>query len=173
MNKDFANCKAFCENGEFRNPFYNKIDSYKYINITFLELEAQYLHFISLTEGMGNIKHLDVHIYNNRSFPFACAYRKLIYKYNISSARYFATHHFTQKYSLYETYRVIISSLLCGHLAKVCKSDNIDYFINRKERFRIDDFIELYCHPDYINNILLDNTESVFGHKKSCWKRIL
>ncbi len=166
LNREFAECPVFCENGEFRHPFYNKYDFLKYVDITYMELEAQFLRFRELTEGRGNEKHLDVHLYNNRSYPFALAYRKLIKNYHIETCRYYGVHHKTIKQTPYEKKRLWLSSLLCGRKANYCKSCNVDYFLTRPEEFVNDDVFELYVHPDYSESVLMDNTESVFGHEK-------
>ena len=110
--------------------------------------------------------HVDVHLYNNRSYPFAVAYRRLIKKYNIQTARYYGVHHKTQEYPLKEKVRLWVSSVLCGHQSYVCKSCTIDYFLSRRSEFKKDKMVELYVHPDYIDGILIDNSESVFGHEK-------
>lgn len=166
LTDEFAQCSVFCENGEFRHPFYNKLDFWKYIDITYRELEAQYLRFRELTDGKGNLLHLDVHLYNNRSYPFAVAYKKLIDKYKIKSARYFGVHHRTQRYPAKEERRLFFSSLLCGKKALVTKSCNVDYYLTRQNEFQLDDLVELYVHPDYVDGVLMDNTESVFGHDR-------
>ncbi len=169
--KDFAECDVFCEDGEFRHPFYYELDFYKYVDLHYRELEAQYLRFKELTEGRGNLNHIDVHIYNNRSYPFASAMFELIKNYNIKTARYFGVHHFTQKFSPCETQRLHLAYLLCGRQAYVCKSCNIDYFLTNIKEFENDNIVELYCHPDYVDGNLLDNSESCFGHTKQKLER--
>ena len=166
LNREFANCNVFCENQEFKHPFYNELDFYKYVEVTYKELEAQYIRFKEITDGQGNLKHIDVHIYNNRSYPFASAMQELIKTYGIKTARYFGVHHLTQQFSDFETQRIKLASLLCGQQAYVCKSCNIDYYLTKHDEFQFDDLVELYCHPDYVNGKLLDNTESCFGHDK-------
>ena len=166
LSSQFADCSVFCENGEFKHPFYNELDFWKYVSVTYTELEAQYLKFKRVTDNAGNLGHLDVHLYNNRSYPFASAFCELIKNYDIKSARYFGVHHFTQKQEPFEENRIKLASMLCGNKACVCKSCNVDYFLTNKDEFVNDDIVELYVHPDYIDGVLMDNTISCFGHEK-------
>lgn len=165
LDPSFAVCEVFCENGEFKHPFYNELDFWKYCEVTYKELSAQYARFKELTAGQANYDHLDVHLYNNRSFPFASAYNELIRNYKISSARYFGVQHYTLEYSDFEAFRIKLASLLCGNEAYLCKSCNIDYYLTRKEEFQNDNIVELYVHPDYIDGILMDKTISCFDHE--------
>lgn len=43
---------------------------------------------------------------------------------------------------------------------------NIDYYLQTKNDYPYSDIIELYVHPDMVNNQLQDNSVSEFGNPK-------
>lgn len=155
----------FCVNGQFKRcP--KRIEYAEYVTIAYKEMEKQFLEFKRLTKGEANYQHIDCHIYCNLNFPVAIAYRKLIRKYNITSARYYGEHH-KQFNSVKEKTKFWILTLLNGKSAQPIKSCKVDYYRTLPDSFCDDEIVELYVHPDYINGVLMDNTVSSFGHKKA------
>lgn len=167
LNSEFLTCSAFCENGEFKQKGaydYAGINSLKYAQLIFLELESQYKKFIELTGNKGNNSHIDFHLYYNLNFLVACAIRKLVKKYNIKTVRYYGEHHhklFGKKMRL-RLFFIKVLSVLKTSPAKSC---NIDFYLSDKESFCKDKYIELYVHPDYVDGELIDNSVSSFGHR--------
>lgn len=103
-------------------------------------------------------------MYCNLLPSVAVAYRDLIRKYHIKSARYYGEHHKKQK-QIKDCLKFRIVKFHSGKEAYVVKSCNVDYYINKKDLFQKDEVIELYVHPDYKDGILIDNSVSVYGHE--------
>lgn len=165
LNSEFLTCSAFCENGEFKQkgPYdFAGRNSLKYAQLIFLELESQYKKFIELTGNKGNNSHIDFHLYYNLNFLVAYAIRKLVKKYNIKTVRYYGEHQklLGKKMNL----RLFLIKLLCVFKTKVAKSSRVDYYLNKKELFKDDEYIELFVHPNYVDGKLIDDTVSIFGN---------
>lgn len=163
LSDEYKN-SIFCSSGEFTSKCH-KMDYLKYCKVVYKELESQYLEFIKATNGKANYNHVDFHFYGNLTPPVAVAYRKLISKYHIKTARYYGEHHKLAK-SIKQKIKLRLADLLSGNKAYAVQSCNIDFYLTQKDTFQFDETIELYVHPDYVNGVLLDNTVSVFGHEK-------
>lgn len=163
LSDEFKESK-FCMNGQFKG-YPKKIEYAEYTTMAYKEMEKQYLEFRKLTKGEANYNHIDCHVYCNLWPPVAAAYKELIRKYGIRSARYYGEHHKNKK-QLKQKLKFRIANFLGGNEAYAVKSCNIDYYITLKDSFQPDETVELYVHPDYINGILIDNTVSIFGHEK-------
>lgn len=153
----------FSVDGEFCIKPYIK-NYLSYSKVVFKELEGQYLFFKRATEGRANYDHIDCHLYCNLLPPVAVAYRDLIRKYHIKSARYYGEHHKKQK-QIKQWLKFHVGSFLSGNEAYVVKACNVDYYITKKKLFQKDEVIELYVHPDYKNGVLIDNSVSYLGHE--------
>ena len=154
----------FCKGGEFASASYYHADFMKYVDVIYQELETQFLTFQELTKGKANYRHLDFHLYMNLSFPVAAAYDRLIKNYGVRSARFFGEHQLEEKEA--KKRRVIHAAeiFLWRHSrAYVVKSSKIEYFLVRREKFKREQMIELFVHPDYRDGVLIDKTNSVFG----------
>lgn len=153
----------FCKNGEFDSCIYVLPDFPRYSGVILRELEAQFLQFRELTGGQANYNRLDVHRWVNLSPPVDLAYRKLIRKYDVASARFFGEHH-KHPNSLKKRvlYSIMISSMN-KQKQYIMKSSRVEFFLLHPEMFTGNDFVELYVHPDYRNGILTDVTTSVYG----------
>ena len=166
LNEEYKKSR-FCKNGEFANVRYYKPDFAKYSDVIFKELETQFLTFVKLTNQQGNYSHVDFHLYLNFSPPVAVAYQKLIRKYHIKTARFFGEHHRVCERATSRKRRLIDSGLIFlmkRNKACVVKSSKIEYYLERQREFERNNMIELYVHPDYRDGILIDKTNSVFGH---------
>ena len=166
LNETYKKSK-YCKNGEFTRYKYGFLDYKNYAAAVFQELETQYLTFKDLTKGQANYQHLDFHHYSNLSIPIAIAYDRLIQKYHISSARFFAAHQPEQKEAIPKR---LMHAMLMRHCRRsdacVVQSSRIEYFLARKEKFENDPVVELFVHLDYRDNVLIDKTQSVFGNEK-------
>lgn len=124
------------------------------------ELEAQYKEFLRITGGAANNKHIDFHLYYNLNFPVAIALNIFTIKYHIRTVRYIGEH-------LKKSKRMKLLWFLGSNpRTKTYSACNIDYYLQTKHNFSYSDIIELYVHPDMVNNQLLDNSVSEFGNPK-------
>lgn len=124
------------------------------------EIEAQYKRFIAITDGKGDIKHIDFHLWYNLTWPVSIALFFFTRRYKIQSVRYFGEH-------LKKSIRCKLYKIISWNPNVIdIPSTNIDYFISRRELFRQYPVIELYCHPNFKNGILLDDSDSYLHHEK-------
>lgn len=155
---------VFCENGMFRtytgipkNPKYvvKCVKVYK-------EIKAQYNKFLEVTDGKGNRSHIDFHLWYNLFWPAAIALNIFTLTHHIKSVRYIGIHHEHHKKKLYR----IIRKFSWNPFVKSYHSSNIDGFLSKPEWFDGFKKFELYCHPDIIEEKVIDNTVSYFGNEK-------
>lgn len=64
--------------------------------------------------------------------------------------------------SKYYVYRILswdprVKSVSCS---------SIDYFLTKYKSIKKDKIFELYCHPNYKDEVLLDDTPSLFQHDR-------
>ena len=165
LNETFKNSK-YCKDGQFVRYNYGCLGYKDYADAAFQELETQYLTFKELTKGQANYQHLDFHHYSNLSIPVAIAYDRLIKKYHIPSARFFAAHQPEEKESVPKH---LMHTLLMRHWrrsdAYVVQSSRIGYFLARKKQFEHDPVVELFVHLTYRDNVLIDKTQPMFGNE--------
>ncbi|MDD6184485.1 MAG: ChbG/HpnK family deacetylase [Bacteroidales bacterium] len=163
LSQKILSNNSFCHQGDFRG--HNDISLNSYVNpflstVIFDELEKQYLQFRALTGGNGNDKHVDFHLWDNYRFPVSVALRKLIEKYNITSYRQQGLHHVKGVKKVFR----IMSAQLCKN--PNCRmnipSSCIDWFLHANVSSSIP-VIEAYVHPDYVSDVLMDNTCPVFS----------
>ena len=178
LSERMKKCSTFCQNGEFREHRNLKTISYYNLFLThiiFDELERQYLLFKELTEGKGNNKHIDFHLWNNYRWPVSLALHRLIKKYTIGSYR---------KDGLHYSLKGLKAKVLCKVANLLCNNDNcitdipschVDFYLNNKNtaRYCNQPIWEVYVHPDYVDGILLDNTHPVFSKTKHPLERHL
>lgn len=152
----------FCKDGMF-SKYKGLPDRFLYIykwRKVYDEIAAQYEYFQKISNGKGNFNHVDFHLWYNLTWPVAVALRFFTRKYKIKSVRYIGVH---QEQKL--KYR-ILKHISHYHKVKSYRSTNIDYYLTDKHIFDNDDIFEIYCHPDYINGIFIDNSTSYFKHKQ-------
>ena len=152
----------FSENGKFKkyrglpqNPRY----FFKWKEV-YDEIEAQYEKFMKLSGGKGDVKHLDCHLWYNLTWPVAYALNKFTRQHGIEYVRYWALHH-NQK-----LLNRLIHAISTNAQTRYIPATNIDYFLSKKELHTQYDTIELYCHPNYKNDVLMDDSPSYIGHKR-------
>ena len=162
LNENYKKSR-FCKDGEFKTYKYYKIDYQKYSGIILEELETQFLTFKELTRSEANYSHIDFHLYANLSLPVNAAYKELIKKYNIKTARFFGEH---EKYMGSWKQRLFKTCLIYNmkrNKACAVKSSKIEFFLMRPEIFKNEAVVELFVHPEYRNGIIIDRTNSVSG----------
>lgn len=160
MKKD----KMFCDNGLFRSysGLPSNLSSIVKSFVVYKELVAQFNKFVEVTNGEGNLRHIDFHLWYNLTLPVSIALNLFTWTHRIKSVRYIGVNKEHSK-------RRFIRLLSWNPFIKSFRSSNIDGFLSKPEWFEKDKTIELYCHPDYMNgnlDILMDNSISYFGHKK-------
>ena len=159
------NDKSFCSKGLFNSytglpnrPF----DVFKWWAV-YKELCAQYNRFRLVTLDKGNLSHVDFHLWYNLTWPVSIALNLFTWTHRIKSVRYIGVH-------LENSRRKIFRILAWNPFVKSFRSSNIDGFLTHPEWFKKDKSFELYCHPDYLDGVLVDNSTSYFGHKKRSMK---
>lgn len=125
------------------------------------ELSAQYNEFIRLTNGKGNCKHVDFHLFYNLNYPVALALNFLLIKNKIRTVRFIGEH-----FILIKPVIILLKFFGKNPYIKTVKSCNVDYFVTKMEHFSKEKTVELYVHPDMLDNQILDNSISVFGNTK-------
>ncbi len=165
LNENYKRIR-FCKYDEFYKFSYYKLDFFRFIGVFFEELETQFLSFRELTNHKADYEHLDFHLYANYSPPVCLAYRSLIRKYGVKTARYFGEHDRFDKTGS-NIKRIIRSaefSLMQREKACMTKSSKIEFFLMHQEQFSNERTIELYVHPEYQEGgLLIDRTNSVIG----------
>ena len=156
-----------------KDPFFckdNKFIKYKGLphrfsdirkwKIVYDEMVAQYEKFIEVTGGKADYKHIDFHLWYNLTWPVSVALNLFMRKYKIESVRYISMKY---KTLLKNTpYRIIswnprVKSISCS---------SIDYFLTKYKSIPKEEVFELYCHPNYKEGVLLDDTPSSFKHDR-------
>lgn len=158
MKKD----KYFCEDGKFKKykglPT-NPTSVFKW-KLIYNELVAQYKKFMEVTNGKGNCKHVDFHLWYNLTWPASVALNVFTKKYKIESVRIISLHN--KNLPKYIIYRILgwnprVKSVSCS---------SIDYYLTKYKSIKKEKIIELYCHPNYKDGMLLDDTPSLFKHDR-------
>ena len=161
LTETMKNDSFFCKNGKFINykslP-HNFSDIRKW-KIVYREIVAQYDLFKEITNGKGDYKHIDFHLWYNLTWPVAIALNVFTWKYKISSVRYHGLHHTSLRFT---TYRMISWN---PHV-KYIPSTNIDFYVSNNKKFGKYQTVELYCHPNYKDGIFLDDSPSYIGHER-------
>ena len=151
----------FCKDGRFI-PYRGLPRSPKTVfkwKIVYNELVAQYNKFIEVTEGKGNYKHVDFHLWFNLTWSVSIALRVFVRKYKIKSVRYIGLH---QKAFKYKFFRI----LSWNPRVRQIPASNIDYFLTKHKTLSQEHFIELYCHPNYKEGVFLDDSPSYLKHER-------
>ena len=152
----------FCKNGKFL-PYHGLPRSFfsifKWGNV-YLEMVAQFEKFKLVTKGEADYSHIDFHLWYNLTWPVSVALRRFTRKYKIKSVRYLGIH---QR----DTFRNKLYCYVSGdpHV-KYIPASNIDYYLSKKQLFEEYPLVELYCHPNYKNGILLDDSPSYLKHER-------
>ena len=162
LTETMKNDPFFCVDGKFK-PYkglhlrFSSIIKWKEV---YRELEAQYKKFIEVTDGKGDNKHVDFHLWYNLTWPVCIALNLFSIRYRIKTIRYLGIHQ--MKVSRYKLYRLIS----WNPLVKYIPATNIDYFLHRQKQVGKYPVVELYCHPNYKEGILLDDSPSYINHER-------
>lgn len=157
MRKD----SFFCKDGyfkKFRGLPYSPISIWKWKNV-YRELVAQYNKFIEVTKGKGNVCHIDFHLWYNLTWSVSVALNVFTWKYKIKSVRYIGIHQKSIRYRLFRIFSF-------NPRVKSYPATNIDYYLTKHEKIGDIPVIELYCHPNYKEGVLLDDSPSYLKHER-------
>lgn len=152
----------FCEAGRFK-PYHGLPHKFRDIvkwRIVYEEIKAQYQKFIEITEGKGDISHIDFHLWYNLTWPVSVALNLFTWKYKIKSVRYIGLHQ--KKIKRF----VLFRGLSLNPFVRSIPATNIDYFLSKRLYLRYSNLIELYCHPNYKDGVFLDDSPSYLKHER-------
>lgn len=158
MRKD----SFFCKDGRFKKykRLPHKLSDIRKWRIVYHEMIAQYEKFKEVTNGKADYKHIDFHLWYNLTWPVSIALNIFTRKYKIKSVRYISMKNRNiRKNNLYR----IIS---WNPRVKSISSSSIDYFLTKYKFIPKEEVFELYCHPNYKEGVLLDDTPSLFQHDR-------
>ncbi len=157
MRKD----SFFCKGGKFlkyrglpKHPF-----SIRKWKVVYKELVAQYNKFIEVTEGKGNISHIDFHLWYNLTWPVAVALNLFTRRFNIQSVRYIGLHQNSFRFRVFRW-------ISWNPRVKAYPATNIDYYLTKRKALGGVPVIELYCHPNYKDGVFLDDSPSYLKHER-------
>lgn len=152
----------FCKNGKFA-PYKGlprRIRTVFKWKLVYNELVAQYNKFMEVTEGKGDYKHIDFHLWYNLTWPVSIALKVFTRKNNIESVRYIGLH---QKSIKYKWFRFLSWN---PHVKQI-PATNIDYYLSKQKTLSQEQVIELYCHPNYKEDgTFLDDSPSYLKHER-------
>ena len=162
LTEAMRNDSFFCKNGKFRlyGGLPLKFSSIFKWKLVYNEIVAQYNKFLEVTEGKGNGKHIDFHLWYNLTWPTSIALNKFTRKHKIESVRYIGLH---QKSFRYKLFRI----LSWNPRVKQIPATNIDYYLTKHNTLSQEKIIELYCHPNYKEDgTFLDDSPSYLKHER-------
>ena len=154
----------FCLNGKFalyKGLPRSFMSIFKWRTV-YHEIVAQYEKFMALTGGRGDTTRVDFHLWYNLTWPVSIALCLFTRKYGIQSVRYVGFHQ--KRKWRNRVYCAIAKSL--NPQVKDIPATNIDYFLSKKEAFARFNYVELYCHPNYKDGVLLDDSPSYLKHER-------
>ena len=128
--------------------------------VVYRELVAQYKMFFEVTGGKADYKHVDFHLWYNLTWPVSVALNLFTIRYRIKTVRYIGIHQMgVRRYKL-------LRFVSWTPLVKYIPATNIDYFLSKRQLFDKYHTIELYCHPNYKDEIFLDDSPSYLHHDR-------
>lgn len=166
LSRECAKSELCDENGYFKGVFHIPFKSRLYLKpgirrAVYAECEAQIKKF----EEMGfTLKHADSHNYTHSYFSVYYVVRKLLKKYNFTSARIsrnVSGERFSLPFAVYkEIFNFLIKNLrVNGKKIKTTKFfGSWQDFEEYKDKGKIGNDMEIMSHPDYKDGILTDNT---------------
>ena len=152
----------FCKDGKFKKykGLPHSFSDIRKWRVVYHELVAQYNKFIEVTNGNGNYKHVDFHLWYNLTWPVSIALNLFTRRYKIESVRYYGLHQKDEK--KYLRFR----QLSRNSRVKYIPATNIDYYLSKRPSLSEYQVLELYCHPNYKDSIFLDDSPSYIGHER-------
>lgn len=162
LTEDMKRDPFFCKDGKFfkYKGLPRNFSGIRKWRVVYRELVAQYDKFMEITEGKGNGKHIDFHLWYNLTWPVSVALKIFAKKYKIESVRYIGVHQTNnRRYRLFQKI-----SQTPG--VKSVPATNIDYYLSKRQLFDKYPLVELYCHPNYKEGVFLDDSPSYIKHER-------
>ena len=166
LSSECAKSELCDENGYFKGDFHIPFKSRLYLKKSirmaiYSEVEAQIKKFLD----MGfTLRHADSHNYTHSYFSVYSQVRRLLKKYQFTSARIsrnVSENGFSLMFKIYKTvFNAIIKHLRIG-TAKIRTTRyfcSVQDFMQSKNKDEIRTDVEFMTHPDYIDGVLTDNT---------------
>jgi predicted glycoside hydrolase/deacetylase ChbG (UPF0249 family) len=160
MRKD----SFFCTNGKFtlyKGLPHQSSDIRKW-KIVYREIVAQYKKFMEVTDGKGDNKHIDCHLWYNLTYPVSVALNLFTIFHNIKTVRYIGEHQKNINNIVFKRCRI----LSWNPRVRSIPATNIDYYLSKTELFKDTKIVELYCHPHYKEGVILDDSPSYLKHER-------
>lgn len=168
LSEDIKNDSLFCKEGKFK-PYKGlprTLSSVLKWKKVYIEMVAQYNKFIEVTNGKGDYSHIDFHLWYNLTWPVSLALNYFTWKYKIKTVRYIGIHH-KERSKIFR----IIRLLSWNPCVKSYPATNIDYYLSKNLVVKDFNTIELYCHPNYKNGVLLDDSPSYLKHDRQSMEK--
>ena len=154
----------FCKDGKLleinKQGFSNRISDIRKWKVVYRELIAQYEKFKEVTKGQADYEHVDFHLWYNLTWPGAIALNLFTRKYKIKSVRYWAIR--PSKKLKNKWFRF----LSWNPQVKCFPSCSIFYYIKNRQSLKKEQVVELFCHPNYKEDLFLDDTPSFLNYKE-------
>ncbi len=164
LTQDYKDCSMLSKNGDFKvlykvSPFKC---SKKILSIVENEMTTQYTLFDRLTNSQGCLTHIDFHLYCNLLWPVAGALKTFSKKHNIKTMRFIGGRRNSPSSYMSKIKQKILLYISEYEKVRAIPSYQADQFINIKGNLDAE-VIEIYVHPDCINEMVVDNTKSALG----------
>ena len=166
LSKVCANSELCDENGYFKGTFHIPFKSRLYLKKSvreaiYCETEAQIKAFL---DAGFTLMHIDSHNYTHSYISVYSSVKKLIKKYGFTSAR-ISRNVAQEGFSLpFKVYKGLFNHLIKNLKIHGKKISTTGYFcswqdfVKAENKDDIKDDIEFMTHPDYIDDVLTDNT---------------
>ena len=152
MRKD----SFFCEEGNFKKyrGLSGRWTDVRKWRVVYKEMVAQYNYFKKVTGGKADYHHVDFHLWYNLTWPVSLALNYFTVRYNIKTVRYWSIR---QKE---KGKRIIFRLLSWNTRVESVPACSIRYYLTKKQTLAKCKVVELFCHPNYKNGLLIDDTPS-------------
>ncbi len=150
------NDSFFCQEGKFKayKGLSNRFSDIRKWKVVYDEIVAQYNYFKEVTVGKADYKHIDFHLWYNMTWPVSIALNLFTWRYNIESVRYWPLSF--RKKKRYNLFRF----LSWNPQVKSVPACSIFYYLTNKQSLSNCNVVELFCHPNYKDGVLIDDTPS-------------
>ena len=166
LSKECAESEICDENGFFKGEFHKPFKSRLYLNkkikrAIYAEVEAQIKKYLEL--GF-TLMHADSHNYTHSFFSVYTQVSKLLKKYGFKTVR-ISRNVATEKFSLpFRIYKTVFNGMIKRLKVNGKKIGTTKYFgsvqdmVGSESNSDVKNDMELMTHPDYIVDVLMDNT---------------
>lgn len=156
LTEVMKNDQFFCKEGKFKQykGLSNKLSDIRKWRVVYDEMVAQYNYFKEVTKGKANYKHIDFHLWYNLTWPVSIALNVFTRRFKIESVRYWPISY--QKKKRHKLFRFLSWN---PHVKSV-PACSIFYYLTNRQQLANCQIVELFCHPNYKEGVLIDDTPS-------------